>query len=83
MKKKLYLVTTLIECSAECITDSHALYADYEKAKAAMAVEIEGAAENFDGREGEILVDLDTCREWRTEGGYGYTVGIEELTPID
>lgn len=49
MNKKFYLVTTLIECSAECIADGHALYADYEKAKEAMAIEIEGAAENFDG----------------------------------
>lgn len=83
MNKKLYLVTTLIECSAECITDTHALYGNYEKAKEAMAVEIEEAAENFDGREGETLVDVETCREWRTEDGYGYTVGIEELTPIE
>lgn len=73
----------LIECSAECITDTHALYGNYEKAKEAMAVEIEEAAENFDGREGETLVDAETCREWRTEDGYGYTVGIEELTPIE
>lgn len=83
MNKKFYLVTTLIECSAECITDTHALYGNYEKAKEAMAVEIEEAAENFDGREGETLVDAETCREWRTEDGYGYTVGIEELTPIE
>lgn len=83
MNKKFYLVTVLIECSAECITDAHALYADYEKAKGAMAVEIESAAENFDGRKGETLVDVETCREWRNEDGYGYTVGIEELTPIE
>ncbi len=83
MNKKFYLVTVLIECSAECIVDAHALYVDYEKAKGAMAVEIESAAENFDGRKGETLVDVETCREWRTEDGYGYTVGIEELTPIE
>ena len=83
MNKKFYLVTVLIECSADCISDGHALYADYEKAKEAMAIEIEGAAENFEGREGETLVDVETCREWRTEDGYGYTVGIEELMPIE
>lgn len=83
MNKKFYLVTTLIECSAECITDAHALYGNYEKAKEAMAVEIEEAAENFDGQEGETLVDVETCREWRNEDGYGYTVGIEELTLIE
>ena len=48
-----------------------------------MAVAIEEAAENFDGQEGETLVDVETCREWRNEDGYGYTVGIEELTPIE
>lgn len=83
MNKKFYLVTTLIECSAECITDTHALYGNYEKAKEAMAVEIEEAEENFDGLEGETIVDVETCREWRTEDGYGYTVGIEELNPIE
>lgn len=83
MNKKFYLVTTLIEYSAESITDSHSLHADYEKAKAAMAVEIEEASENFDGQEGETIIDVETCREWRTEDGYGYTVGIEELTPIE
>lgn len=82
MNKKFYLVTTLIEYSAESITDAHALYEDYEKAKEAMAVAIEEASENFDGQEGETLVDVETCREWRNDDGYGYTVGVEELTPI-
>ena len=50
MNKKLYLVTVLIEYSAECITDAHSLHVDYEKAKGAMAVAIEEAAENFDGQ---------------------------------
>ena len=48
-----------------------------------MAVASEEAAENFDGQEGETLVDVETCREWRNEDGYGYTVGIEELTLIE
>ena len=48
MNKKFYLVTVLIEYSAESITDAHALHVDYEKAKGAMAVAIEEAAENFD-----------------------------------
>lgn len=82
MKKKFYLVTTLIEYSAESITDAHALYEDYERAKEAMAVEIENAAENFGDQEGDTIVDVETCREWRNDDGYGYTVGIEELTPI-
>lgn len=83
MNKKFYLVTVLIEYSAESITDAHALHVDYEKAKGTMAVAIEEAAENFDGQEGETLVDVETCREWRNEDGYGYTVGIEELTLIE
>ena len=82
MNKKFYLVTTLIEYSADSITDAHALYEDYGKAKEAMAVAIEEASENFDGQEGETLVDVETCREWRNDDGYGYTVGVEELTPI-
>ena len=60
MEKKFYLVTTLIEYSAESITDAHALYEDYEKAKEAMAVEIENAAENFGDQEGETIVDVET-----------------------
>ena len=45
-----------------------------------MSVEIDDARRHFDDREGEFLVDVETCQEWRTEDGYGYTVGIEELT---
>lgn len=82
MNKKFYLLTTLIEYSAESITDAHALYEDYEKAKEAMAVAIEEASENFDGQEGDTLVDVECCMEWRNYDGYGYTVGVEELTPI-
>lgn len=77
--KKFYLVTSLIEYSAESITDTHTLYDDFDKAKTAMAVAVEEAAENFEG-EGEAIVDVETCREWRNDDGYGYTVGIEELT---
>ena len=83
MNKKFYLVTVLIEYSAESITDAHALHVDYEKAKGAMAVAIEEAAENFDGQEGETLVDVETCRGGRKKDGYGTTLRIEELTPIE
>lgn len=81
--KKLFLVTVLIEHSAESVTDAHYLYADFNKAKEAMSVQIEEAKENFDGQDGECIVDVDTCQEWRNEDGYGYTVGIEEITPQD
>lgn len=77
---KIYLVTVLIEYSAESVTDAHYPYADFNKAKEAMSVQIEEARENFADQEGEFLVDVETCQEWRNEDGYGYTVGIEELT---
>lgn len=80
---KYYLVTVLIEYSAESVTDAHYLYSDFTKAKEAMSVQIEEARENFDDQEGEYVVDVETCQEWRNDDGYGYTVGIEELTPQD
>ena len=78
--KKIFLVTVLIEYSAESVTDAHHAYADYNKAREAMSVQIEEARENFSDEAGEFIVDVDTCQEWRNEDGYGYTVGIEELT---
>lgn len=81
--KKYFLVTVLIEYSAESVTDAHFLFADFNKAKEAMSVQIEEARENFADQEGEYVVDVYTCQEWRNEDGYGYTVGIEELTPQD
>ena len=77
---KINLLNVLIEESAECLIDAHTPFADYNKARQAMSVEIDDARRHFDDREGEFLVDVETCQEWRTEDGYGYTVGIEELT---
>lgn len=78
--KKIYLVTVLIEESAECLIDAHTPFTDYDKARQAMSVAIEDAQKQFPDHKGELLVDVETYREWRTEDGYGYTVGIEELT---
>ena len=78
--KKIFLVTVLIEYSAESVTDAHYAYADYNKAREAMSVQIEEARENFSDEAGEFIVDVDTSQEWRNEDGYGYTVGIEEHT---
>lgn len=77
--QKFYLLTVLIEHSAECITDAHKLYDSLEAAKVAMAIEIEEATENFSGRAGQTVTDVDTCQEWRDEEGFGYTIGIELL----
>ena len=81
--KKIYLVTVLIEESAECLTDTHIPCADFNKAKQAMSVQIEDARKRFDDQSGEFLVDVETCQEWRNEDGFGYTIGIEELTIQD
>ena len=77
--QKFYLLTVLIEYSAECITDAHKLYDSLETAKVAMAIEIEEATENFAHRAGQTVTDVDTCQEWRDEEGFGYTIGIEEV----
>ncbi len=81
MKPTYYLVTTLIE-STDCISDSHKLYSTLEAAQKAMAQEVHDAQENF-WNEGERIIDLPSCIEWRNDDGYGYTVGIEELTYLD
>ena len=80
MKQKFYLVYVLIEYSPESITDSHRLCSSLDKAKEAMAKEIEEAKENFLDDDGESIIDTERCQEWRNEDGYGYTIGIEEMT---
>ncbi len=80
MKQTFYLVTTLIEMS-ECVVDSHNLCSTIKKAEKAFKDEIKGCRENFFGRNGEFLIDIWGCQEWRTEDGYGYTVSIEEVMP--
>lgn len=42
--------------------------------------EREGAIENFG--KGEVLHDLERLYEFRTEDGYGFTVGIDEMVPL-
>ena len=78
-KNAMYLVYTLIEQN-DCVSACHALYATLERAKAAMNVEIEEARENFG--KGEVLHDLERLYEFRTEDGYGFTVGIDEMKPL-
>ena len=64
----------------ESVSDCHTLYATLERAKAAMDREIEEAMENFG--KGEVLHDLERLYEFRTEDGYGFTVGIDEMMPL-
>lgn len=78
-KNTYYLVYTLIEYS-DCVSDGHALYASLESAKQAMQTEIAEASENFCG--GEVVNDLERLYEFRTEDGFGFTVGIEKLMPL-
>ena len=42
--------------------------------------EIEEAMENF--CKGEVLHDLERLYEFRTEDGYGFTVGIDEMMSL-
>lgn len=83
MKQKFYLLTVLLEYSDESITDLHFLYSDYNKAKEAMTVQIEEANENFNDNDMSCLIDVPTCQEWRSDDGYGFTIGIEEITYLD
>ncbi len=81
--KKIFLVTVLIEISDESPIDGHRAFTDYSKAKQAMSEEIENAQKYFEGWDGEVLVDVENCQEWRNEDVYGYTIGIEELNIQD
>lgn len=77
--QSFYLVYTLIEQDGES-SDRHTLYSAIEKAKAAMASEIEEAMENFS--KGRVIHDTERLYEFRTEDGYGFTVGIDEMKPL-
>lgn len=81
MEQTFFLLTTLIEFG-DCVSDGHSLYDNDEKAKEAFTSEIRECAENFIAEKGEFLIDLPTCKEWRTEDGYGYTVTLEPIKPI-
>ena len=62
-----------------CLTATSCM-ATLERAKDAMDREIEEARENFD--KGKVLHDLERLYEFRTEDGYGFTVGIDEMKPL-
>ncbi|MCC8115093.1 MAG: hypothetical protein LIP03_14100 [Bacteroidales bacterium] len=80
-KEKFYLLTALIERS-DNVSDSHALFSCLYKAKEAMAQKIAECQALFTEK-GELILDLPRCQEWRDEDGNGYTVTIEEMTPIE
>ena len=80
MKPTFFLLTTLIEMS-ECVSDNHTLFESEDKAMEQFKTEIAECAENFEGQDGEYLIELPTCKEWRNEDGYGFTVSIEEISP--
>lgn len=80
MKPTFFLLATLIEMG-ECVSDNHTLFESKEKALETFDTEIKECAENFEGQSGEYLIDLPTCKEWRNEDGYGFTVSLEEVTP--
>lgn len=73
-----YLVYVLIECQ-ETTSDYHTLYHNLEDAQAAMQKELDECKQNFNS--GKAFTDLERCYEFRTEDGYGYTIGIDELIP--
>ena len=81
MEQTFFLLTTLIEFG-DCVSDGHSLFMNRDEALEAFTTEIEECAENFIGDKGDVLIDLPTCREWRNEDGYGYTVTVEEVKPI-
>ena len=80
MKQTFFLLATLIEMG-DSVSDSHTLFENKDTALETFNTEIEECAENFEGQSGEFLIDLPTCKEWRNEDGYGFTVSLEEVIP--
>ena len=80
---KLYLVTVLIELHGQTPIDSHILCTSLDKAKEVLKTEIHTARNQFPVEPGVVLTSNDYCHEWRDNDGYGYTVGIEEMTPVE
>ena len=78
--KKNCVFGLYLNWKSESVSDCHTLYATLERAKAAMDREIEEAMENFG--KGEVLHNLEWLYEFRTEDGYGFTVGIDEMMPL-
>lgn len=48
-----------------------------------MKAEIHDAQNLFPQETGFILTSNDYCQEWRNEDGCGFTIGIEEMSPIN
>jgi len=82
MEQTFYLLTSLIEKTSDSISDTHRLFGTLEKAESAFLEELKECSENFDGQDGDLLIDLPRCREWRNGDGFGYTVTVEEVTPL-
>jgi hypothetical protein len=59
----------------------HHLYASYADAQRAFDYEVAECQANFECQHGQSLIDLQGCREWRNNDGYGFTVTIEEIQP--
>ena len=81
MTSTYYLLTTMIEYG-DSVSDYHSLYLRQETAINMFAIEVEQCAENFAGKKGDFIIDLPSCKEWRNEDGYGYTVTVEEVKPL-
>lgn len=75
-KQSFYLVYTLIELDGS-VSDCHTLFGSLEKAALAMQDEIKEAREKFSI--GKTTQDFERFYEFRTEDGYGFSVGIEEF----
>lgn len=77
-KETYYLVYVQIE-DQDGTSDCHTLYKKLEDAHKAM--QKEKAISRKDFPSGKVVLDWERCYEFRNEDGYGYIVGIDELTP--
>ena len=75
----VYILYSLVDCG-ESNTHRLTLYSTFEKAKAAMEIEIQECMKNF--HYGKVKHDLERLYEFVNEDGQGFTVGIDEQIPL-
>ena len=76
---KFYLLYVLIEMS-DNVSDCHTPFKSLASAKEHMDSEIKSCKALFGST--EVLCDYEYYHEERTEDGYGFSIGIDEMTPM-
>lgn len=79
-KRKIYVVSTLVESQDDAPADYHKAFADYFDAVSYKNAEVEECMCGRNADDGDVIHDMPTLYEWRDSyGSCAVTVCVEEL----